>query len=269
MPGVVTSGRPASTQIDIGSPVRDDTRFLIGSVCKAHVATVVMQFVDEGTLDLDTPVVRWLPGELDDAITVRHLLTHTSGLPDAWPTSDDADLPDAIASCARRQIEARLHARPGTRFGYSNAGYVVLGRLIEVVAAAPFEQLVNERVLMGSSATFDLAAVATGSFAVGHLRLDDGSAQVVDRVWGRMAMSPAGGRLWATAGDLLDFADLHLGVDGDRPWRSPKRCEHRRSRSPIIAMVSRWGSAWSSTTDGEPGSHCTMVARSARAPTCG
>lgn len=201
------------TRIGAGAAVGSDTRFLIGSVAKAYVATVVMTMVHEGALELDAPASTWLRGHLDEAITIRHLLAHTAGLPDAWATAEDDDRDDAVAALAARQSQVGLHARPGERFGYSNAGYVVLGRLIEVVDGRPFDQVVHDRLLAGSTATFDLATVATGSFAVGHLGTG-GDTRIVDRVCARRAMGPAGGRLWATAGDVLSFGELHLDSGG-------------------------------------------------------
>ncbi len=239
-----------STRSTGGVPVTADTRFLLGSLTKALVATAVVASAVDGALDLDAPVVEHVGG-VPPGITTRHLLDHTSGLPDAWPADGD-ESDEALA----RFVGALppLHALPGARFGYSNAGYAVLGRLLEVVERAPFKTVLGAQVLepLGlTGASFDLAAVVCARFAVGHERIGDGRNVPVERIWGARSMAAAGSRLWATVDDLLRFGEAHAGLGPAVPadvratMHRPSRVipDHRHGRSMGLGVVldDRWG----------------------------
>lgn len=139
-----------------------DTRFRIGSMTKAVTAMLVLQLVDSGRIGLDSTISRYVadsvfPRRLGDRITVRQLLTHTSGLPDF------NDVPDFYSpmnaglmsdrAILRRIGEYELRFEPGTSFGYSNDGYVVLGEILEGVTGVSYESLVAERVFRPAGMT--------------------------------------------------------------------------------------------------------------------
>jgi D-alanyl-D-alanine carboxypeptidase len=134
--------------------VQTTDRFRIASISKVLTATVVLQLVEEGQLKLDQPVARQLadyvgvrvrdPGVA--AITVRQLLSHTSGL----STYDNLFFghgADSCAAAARVGLTGTLVAPPGTRYVYSNLGFCLLGLLIEQVTGHPYEDEVSERLL--------------------------------------------------------------------------------------------------------------------------
>lgn len=136
-------------------PVPHNGTFRIGSVTKPFVSTVVLQLVGEGRLDLDAPVSRHLPGLVDDRITVRQLMQHTSGLYDyaqALPL-DPAGFPgmrfktwnphELVTISTSRPLDFE----PGSKWSYSNTGYVVLGLLIEKITGRPYQQAVEQRIL--------------------------------------------------------------------------------------------------------------------------
>lgn len=136
-------------------PVPHNGTFRIGSVTKPFVSTVVLQLVGEGRAGLDEPVSRHLPGLVDDRITVRQLLQHTSGLYDhteALPL-DPAGFPSVrFRTWSPRELVAISTARPlgfepGSSWSYSNTGYVVLGLLIEKITGEPYQQAVEQRIL--------------------------------------------------------------------------------------------------------------------------
>lgn len=141
-------------------PVDGDGYFRIASTGKALVATVVLQLVDEGELTLDDTVDQWLPGLVagngDDGsvITIRHLLQHTGGLHDDLPGyADHQDyLEHRYDTYTPRQIIDRAMAHqpdfaPGTGWGYSNTGYVLLDLIIEQATGRPWHQEVQARLL--------------------------------------------------------------------------------------------------------------------------
>ena len=146
-------------------PMKADALFWIASQSKPITAVAVMMLVDEGKLRLDDPVEKYLPefkGQLLDAgkgadgkpalkapahpITVREVLSHTSGLPFKsaveQPTLDGLPLRDAVASYAKTP----LTFEPGTKYTYSNAGINTAARLIEVLTGKSYEAFMDERL---------------------------------------------------------------------------------------------------------------------------
>jgi len=151
---------------DVGlkQPMKPDCLFWIASQSKSMTAVALMLLVDEGRIGLDDPVEKYLPdfkGQMvaverdaehvmlrkpDHPITVREVLSHTSGLPFSspmeQPTLDGLPLRDAVRSYAM----APLQFPPGSKYQYSNAGINTAGRIIEVLSGMPFEQFMNERL---------------------------------------------------------------------------------------------------------------------------
>ena len=134
--------------------VTPQSLFHMASVTKPFVAVAVMQLVEAGLVDLDAPVIRYLPYfEMDDdrysEITVRQMLSHTSGMPDErnyeWsdPQYDEGALERYVRSLKGRS----LIAPPGSQYQYSNAAYEVLGDLISKVSDVTFEAYVAEHIL--------------------------------------------------------------------------------------------------------------------------
>ena len=139
-----TDGTPAPPEQR--RPATESTVFDLASVTKIFTATVSMILVERGELDLDEPVARWLePFDTGDRrrITLRHLLTHTAGLPADLPLW--LDWPDR-PSRVRAVLEAPLATSPGTAFEYSCVGYMVAGFLAERVTGRALPELVDEWV---------------------------------------------------------------------------------------------------------------------------
>lgn len=145
-----------------GARITDTTRMPVASLSKSFTATAVMQLVDEGKVDLDTPVDRYVADfRLGDPrgarITVRELLNQTSGMADsAFP---DLRRPQAhdLRSAVTRLHGAQLAAEPGREFNYHNPNYQVAARLVEEVSGRPFAAYLRDRVFapigMDSSTT--------------------------------------------------------------------------------------------------------------------
>lgn len=168
-------------------PVTLDSVFCLQSISKCFVATAVMQLVESGKLDLDAPLVQYLPYFwLDDErchqITIRQVLSHTSGMPD-MDESEYIELvahPEYDEGSAERFVRAlssrKLVANPGERFSYSNIAYNVLGDLLAKVTAQSFENTMQERVLNLSGmphSTFEPKDIPTHLLAWPHLRSPD------------------------------------------------------------------------------------------------
>jgi CubicO group peptidase (beta-lactamase class C family) len=126
------------------SPCTPATNFRMASVSKQFTATAVMLLVDRGKLSIDDTLAKFFPGfpEYGNRITVKHLLTHTSGLPayeDLIPKGTTLQLDDLdVLHLLMGTKEPRF--KPGEQFEYSNSGYAMLGLIVEVAAQKPFHE---------------------------------------------------------------------------------------------------------------------------------
>lgn len=129
---------------DPGSqPVRPMLRYDIASLTKMFTATVALQLLDEGVLELDTLAAHYLPGLAATGVTVRHLLTHTSGL--SLRLSLLRDQPPEAIRAAIYAVEP--HVAPGTHVAYVNINSLLLGDIIAHVCEKPLDAVVSERLL--------------------------------------------------------------------------------------------------------------------------
>jgi CubicO group peptidase (beta-lactamase class C family) len=143
-----------------GLPATPDTVYHWWSMTKIPTAMAAMQLAERGTLRLDAPVVDYLPWFAVDArspsspkITIRHLLNHSSGLPNPMPAMigwlhyDDAGRDQSALTRRRLPSYRRLRFEPGSDAAYSNLNYMVLGAVIEAASGMPYERYVVEQVL--------------------------------------------------------------------------------------------------------------------------
>jgi CubicO group peptidase (beta-lactamase class C family) len=134
-------------------PVTPETVFNIGSITKQFTAALILDLVDEGALALDEPLTKHLPGypTWGPEVTVEMLLTHTSGIKN-YTTMERWWETLAVEMPPRRLIgifeSEPFDFRPGSRFSYSNSGYVVLGWLAEQVTGQPYGGILNERLFV-------------------------------------------------------------------------------------------------------------------------
>ncbi|HEU5038448.1 MAG TPA: serine hydrolase domain-containing protein [Nocardioides sp.] len=196
-----------------------DSLFQIGSVTKLWTATLVMQLVDEGKVDLDATVRTYLPEfRIGDAaaaevITVRQLLTHTSGFEgDIFTDTGVGD--DCVEKYLGVLHDVPQLFAPGEQFSYNNAGYCVLGRLVEVLRGKTYDACLREHLF----APLGLTHAATGPYdaitfraAMGHIELEPGAGYQPAPMWAlARSNAPAGAMLAMRPRDLLTFAEMHL-----------------------------------------------------------
>ncbi len=233
-------------QRDLASdrPMEPSTIFRVMSLTKPITAVAVMMLVDEGKVRLDDLVEQHLPefrgqklyaGFAGDRpklvptprpITVRDLLTHTSGLPDTPPPgyTDLDNHPDFTLAEAVKVIAGRpLSFPPGTKWAYSNAGMSTLGRLVEVVSGKPFDAFLQERLFVPLGmvdTTFYPTPEQMNRVAIVYDRKD---GKLVEMPFSRSAPNPAknrpspAGGLFSTAEDLARLYQMMLnrGTLGD------------------------------------------------------
>jgi CubicO group peptidase (beta-lactamase class C family) len=211
-----------------GVAATPDTVFQIGSNTKLMTATLIMQLADAGRADLDVPVRQYVPTlELAepgaaDAITLRHLLTHTSGIEgDYFAEFGRGD--DAVGRYVDSLKTIGTIHRPGQLWSYCNSGFVLAGYVVEQLTGQPFHQVLRERIcepLGLGSVTVLAEEMIAPRCAVGHLPGPGGVPVVPPVVLMGTASAPAGSRTVSTAADLAAFARVHLsggsGPDGAR-----------------------------------------------------
>ncbi|HZU86730.1 MAG TPA: serine hydrolase domain-containing protein, partial [Anaerolineaceae bacterium] len=195
-------------------PNQVDTKFNLGSMNKMFTAIAILQLVEAGKLSLDDPIIKYLPNypnpEVAAQVTIHHLLTHTSGLGDAF-TEQFAKNPNQYRSNADYLplfVDKPLQSQPGEQFFYSNAGYVVLGLLIEQVSGQSYEDYIQQNILdpsgMSNTAAYEIDAAVPG-LAVGYTTKDFDSNET-GILTSNAALMP--GKGFAAGGDYSTVEDL-------------------------------------------------------------
>lgn len=205
--------------IDDSTPVTPATRFRIASITKLLTATAILQLRDAGTLALDDPVRRHLPwfrmrrpAEVGDApVTIRHLLTHTGGLPrDSRLTDPSRRFQPGRSKAISAFPGEALEATPGTRYLFSNLGYSVLGEVIAAVAGRPFATVIRDSLLIPLGMTRTLVQpIPADTFLPPHARGD--SPESVAAIGFRdMGFAVPAGGLVSSVEDLGRFVVMQL-----------------------------------------------------------
>ncbi|MFJ6718339.1 MULTISPECIES: beta-lactamase family protein [unclassified Streptomyces] len=210
---------------DTGAPMDVNARFRIGSVTKTFSTVVLLQMVNEGKIGLDVPVDHYLPGLLpDDRITVRHLLTHRSGLADYTNTMFDRTVPgfEAVRNKVfgyRDLVDLSLReprtAEPGAAYQYSNTNFVVVGMLIERAGGHPvaveYERRIIKPLKLKNTSYVHPRTEIKGPHAHGYLHPDEEAAPLVDSTEQTVSWAQSAGAMISNAADLNTFVSALLG----------------------------------------------------------
>jgi CubicO group peptidase (beta-lactamase class C family) len=228
--------------VDSKVPATTNTVFRIGSVSKQFVATAIMMLVEEGKLSLDDPVSKYLDGTPHrwKNITIRHLLTHTSGIPDfnnenipvdAGPGDFDQRVLKAVA---RRW----LHFAPGDEWRYSNSNYHLLGMIIRKITGKPYGNFLRERIFEPLGMTRTTVSPENGIYpglASGY-KWDNGLHPVAAPIG-----VTAGGSILST---ILDMAKWDAALNTDKLL---KKSSLQQMWTPVRlndGMTFRYGFGW-------------------------
>jgi CubicO group peptidase (beta-lactamase class C family) len=223
-----------------GEPVLASTPFLICSVTKPFTATLAMSVVERGELDLDEPVARRLPGivlasgEARARLSLRHLLTHSSGLECELPGDLDSygNGSDALDRALGDYSRLRQWLVPGEAWGYCNSGYWLAGAVAAQACGTTFERAMESRVLRPLELReTSFAGEAPVGLASPHRQGpgEGATAELVELSFPRVRV-PSGGMV-STVGDLIRFAAFHVGdvapgavlsTEGRRSMRRPQ-----------------------------------------------
>jgi CubicO group peptidase (beta-lactamase class C family) len=232
------------TSVDHPLPVTDTTIFQIGSISKTFVGTAVMALVDQGSLELDAPLRSYVPDlhlstdELTEQVTMRHLLTHTTGwVGDYFADTGDGD--DALARFAGKLTKAPQLTPLGAVYSYNNSAFNLAAHVVATIAGVPYERAVKDLILepLGMQRTYYRTEDAIGGrIAVGHR---DGRAQG----WRRPRAHNGAGGVLSCVADLLVYAQFHLGDGSPLMRRSTLEQMHAPSR-PAGSLCDWVGLVW-------------------------
>jgi len=153
---VVQHGKLAYThaygkaRLDPATPATPEMRYSIGSISKQFTAAAILLLQEDGKLKLDDAVGKYVPGlTRGNEVTIRQILSHTSGYQDYWP-EDYVMTPMLQAETAQQIIDTwgkkALDFEPGTQWQYSNTNYVIAGRIVEAVTGAPLMDMLTQRI---------------------------------------------------------------------------------------------------------------------------
>ncbi|MBN1550902.1 serine hydrolase [bacterium] len=206
-----------------------DTLFCMASVSKPFVATAIMQLVEKGEIDLDIPIIQYLPYfEIDDdryqQITPRQILSHTSGMPDLteleyielwkYPEYDDSASERFVKGLRKK----KLVADPGERFHYSNIAYNVLGHLIAKVTGISFERYMKEHILVPAGmphSTYLIEEIPKELMAVPHLRAP---GAMVNPIYPYHRADGPSSNLHSSAREMCQWCKICLELSNSTVW---------------------------------------------------
>jgi CubicO group peptidase (beta-lactamase class C family) len=199
-------------------PVTAETLFPIGSITKSFTTLAVMQLVDAGLLDLDTPVIEYVPQlvlateEATQSVTLRHLLSHTSGLARADQMLIHADKMTRAESVAA-MAEIPINTAPGQTYEYSNQGYMLAGYIVELISGQSWESYVEENIFqplgMDSAGASALDLLSAENHMLPHqLNLREGMTPI--EYFDLGAAGPAGAII-ASAQDMAAYMLFQMG----------------------------------------------------------
>lgn len=195
--------------LELDTPLQTDNVFRIASLTKQFTAVAILQLVMQDKLSLQDDITNFLPEYPKTGITIEHLLTHTSGTPDF------TKMPSFTAETARQSLsveqqidrfkDAPLDFEPGSAYMYTNSGYTLLGRIIEVVSDLPYETYLERNLLtpLGMSRTYyGRDATVIKGRANGYSLADNTH---INAVYVNDALPYASGALLSTTNDLYTW----------------------------------------------------------------
>lgn len=245
---LVLTGQSGIADLADGRPVTSSTAFRAASMTKSFTAMAILKLRDEGKLDLDDPVCKYLP-ELKDlrylsadapVLTIRHLLTHTGGFPqdDPWADRQLETTEEELSVMIAEGVS--MSNVPGITYEYSNLGYTLLGRIIRAVTGESYQSYISSNIfrpLAMTSTVWEYADLPTEVMAKGYrYRSSEWSEEPLlhDGPFGAM------GGLISTVSDFARYAIMHLSAwppRDDQETGPVKRSTLREMHSPSSGVA--------------------------------
>lgn len=197
--------RMANYEHDV--PNTPQTKFRLGSMTKQFTAAAIMQLQEQGKLNVEDSIDKYIPDYPNgDRITLHHLLTHTSGIPNLTSFPEHRKtimIPSPVEKTILRFKNKPLEYAPGEQFKYSNSGYLLLGYVIEKVSGKTYEDYLEENIfhpLNMVNSGYDHHSTVLKNRAEGYHLTKDG---LINAPYVAMSMPHAGGALYSTVEDLF------------------------------------------------------------------
>jgi CubicO group peptidase (beta-lactamase class C family) len=220
-------------RLEPNTPARTDARYGIGSISKQFTAAAILLLAEEGKLKLDDPVGKYVPNLTDgDKITIRQVLSHTSGYRDYWPQDyvmAEMMRPTTPDYILNKWARVPLDFRPGDQWQYSNTGYTIAGLIIEKVSGEPYMQFLQERIftpLHMTTATETDTKPLAASDARGYRRFALGPV--------RPAPKEGSGWLYAMGGLAMTAEDLARWDVSEIDQSLLKPESYKAQQTPVI-----------------------------------
>lgn len=237
--------------------IEPDTIFLVASITKPVTVAGVMLLVERGKLLLDDPVFSIIPefgNRGKDSVTVRHLMTHTSGLPDMLPENQrlrEQHIP--LKEFTRRMCELELNFPPGTNIQYQSCGIALLGEIVERIEGVPLPEFLHQEIFqpLGMDDT-SLGAGGLPTERIAHVNVGE-EAEKLAWTWNKPYWwnfgAPWGG-MFSTVGDMFRFCQAFLNGGEFEMARvfSPATVQamttDQTTPMPEISQHVKFGQAW-------------------------
>ena len=230
-----------------GVPYTADTVFDVGSITKQFTASAILKLEMQGKLHVEDSIGKYFSGVPDDkkAITLHHLLTHTSGLDSDFAGDYD---PVSRDEYVKRALASKLRSKPGDTHFYANSGYSLLGAIVEIASGKPYERYLRDNLFLPSGMKdtgYKLLAWPPERVAVGY---HDGKR------WGKINEKPwaADGPYWALRANggisstLDDMLRWHIALSGDTVLSAAEKDKmFRRQVSEGTGSDTFYGYGWS------------------------
>lgn len=249
------------TKLERGEPVTPETVFRIASVTKTLTATSILKLRDEGKLALDDPITKYLPEfslrgyEPDTApILIRHLLTHTAGLPRDSALSDYNRWyhPPAKKALAVLPEQSLVH-KPGEQYRYTNLAFGLLGLVIEAASGKSYDGYVEQNIFspLGMSHSMAHPKPEDKNVATGYFREFKGKRQAADYM-ALNIMTPAGGAA-SNVSDMAKYVSAQMGCppEGAPPLLSKETLDEMQSVQFKVGNAGGVGFSWDVNTSGD------------------
>jgi len=227
-------------------PNQSNTKHRLGSITKQFTAMLILQLMEQGKLKLDVPIVTYLPDypkPNGEKITIHHLLTHTSGIPNytSFPNffKNESRNPYSPEEFVKVFADSTLDFTPGEKFSYSNSGYFLLGVIIEKVIGKSYEEVLKENILVPlkmKDTGYDHYNIILKNRATGYER---SGSSYINADYLDMSIPYAAGSLYSTVEDLYRW-DLALYSE----QILPKKYSDLLFTPFIPAFGSHYGYGW-------------------------
>lgn len=241
-----------------GIETTDDAVFQIGSMGKVWTTTAIMRLVDQGVLELDAPVVSYVPefsssdAEITQTVTLRHLLNHTSGI-DGDVFTDTGRGDDTLEKYVALLDGVAQNHPLGATMSYCNSGFSLAGRVIEKVTGTTWDQAMRDLVFtplgLTHSSTLPEEAIMFRA-ASGHTVIGEDGPELAPAWMLPRSMGPAG-LINSTVSDVLAFARMHLSggvaADGTRVLSEAavaRMQQHEVDMPDPYSLGDAWGVGW-------------------------